>query len=120
MGLDAVEDDQVALRCLVVIEVVLGPDDLAISTFGVADHRPKLGEVVELLGIDLSKLVGVPAVDQILGGGGRGRTGVGPAGESGDKRGFAQLGLFEDLQWGHAGGLLSLRYWATNPIPGSR
>ena len=75
VGLDAFEDDEVALRRLVVVKGVLRPVDAAHLAL-VADGGAKLGEIEELLGVDLGQADGAPALGEVLGGGGGGAAGV--------------------------------------------
>src|SRR5204863_8078556 len=105
--LNAIKNDEVALGRLMNIEVVLRPGDLAVGAFGVTDSRPELGEIVELFRLDLGERTCMPAVDEVLGGGRRGRARVGPTGKSCDQHWLVKLGLFEEVERGHVGGLLN-------------
>src|SRR4029434_4245252 len=83
------------------------------------DVRANAREVVELLGIDLGKLLGIPAADQELHPGGRHFGRIVPPGARKNQAGSAQVWLFAVRDVGH--GVIVLltvlrAQWLASPI----
>src|SRR5690606_25588416 len=100
-GLDAVENNEVALRRTVVVEGVRRPVDAAFLTLP-AYGGAQLREVVEVLCLELRELRGVPAVYEVLGRSRRRAAGVGPAGEGSNHDRVSQLRYVDRPKGAHA------------------
>jgi hypothetical protein len=100
---DADQDDEVVGGAVttVVEALVRRPGDLAQVALGDADRGTVVGEVVELLRVDLGEAVRLPGAGEKPGGGGGGLGSIGPTGEGGDQHRILQRWGLVDAQMFH-------------------